>query len=374
MATINGLPVYRAQITDRWWDGITAVSFVDDPAVMSDFQAFAAKKEVQKFAIQNEEQRRVLGVLMRADFPIYREDPKIGGYYLTYAREDIQRMANFAMQTGSLNNTNLMHIAGFVEGAIPEQLFIKDTANGITPEGFDDITDGSLFAIYHIENDELWAQIKAGTFKGFSIECYCMITPDVSQDYADESVKACNGIFSLIKKFHKMAKESRIAEMLGRLEAMMMSFGKISTDKGVISWASNDDIKVGDEIKIEAEDGTTSPASDGEYTTDTKVYVVEGGKLKEIRDKQTNAEEGDDGNGDDESLRQDVEGLRKEVNELYNIVDQVLKMIGTTREEIEKMKKIPAEGSPVGAKINDPAKQETHSPEGMENFSRMFEK
>ena len=49
---------------------------------------------------------------------------------------------------------------------------IKDVDKGINPVGFDDIENGSLFGKYRVLNDEVWADVKAGKFKGFSIEGY----------------------------------------------------------------------------------------------------------------------------------------------------------------------------------------------------------
>ena len=40
------------------------------------------------------------------------------------------------------------------------------------PKQFDDVPDGSWFASYYVENDEVWNQVKDGTFKGFSVECF----------------------------------------------------------------------------------------------------------------------------------------------------------------------------------------------------------
>jgi len=39
-----------------------------------------------------------------------------------------------------------------------------------TPKGFDKAPNGSWFVSYKVDNDEVWAQVKDGTFKGFSVE------------------------------------------------------------------------------------------------------------------------------------------------------------------------------------------------------------
>ena len=92
IVTIGGIPVYDAVISDEE-TGMFKISLVDDPAVMSNFQAFDAKKKPVMYAIQDEEKRLVRGCIMRADFPIYRRDSKMGEYYVIYKAEEIRKMA-----------------------------------------------------------------------------------------------------------------------------------------------------------------------------------------------------------------------------------------------------------------------------------------
>ena len=37
-------------------------------------------------------------------------------------------------------------------------------------KGIEDEPDGSWFGSFKVENDEVWAKVKAGQFKGFSVE------------------------------------------------------------------------------------------------------------------------------------------------------------------------------------------------------------
>lgn len=166
------LPIYEALITDEI-DGITAVSLVDVPAVESDFLKFNKEKEKMLFSIDNEEKRIVTGVVLRADFPIYRITNSGYEYYIVFSRDTIIKMTEKMLKQNTFNNINLEHNDNrFVEGVTLRELFIKDTEKGINPKEFEDISNGSLFATYHIENNEVWEQIKQGTFNGFSIECY----------------------------------------------------------------------------------------------------------------------------------------------------------------------------------------------------------
>ena len=53
IVTIGGIPVYDAIISDEE-TGMFRISLVDDPAVMSNFQAFDAHKKPMMYAIQDE--------------------------------------------------------------------------------------------------------------------------------------------------------------------------------------------------------------------------------------------------------------------------------------------------------------------------------
>ena len=101
MVTIGGIPVYDALITDEE-TGMMKISLVDDPAVMSDFLAFDNIRKMQMYSVTDDEKRLVRGVVMRADFPIYRRDERMGEYYIIYKPETIRTMAEkYLAEVGS---------------------------------------------------------------------------------------------------------------------------------------------------------------------------------------------------------------------------------------------------------------------------------
>lgn len=167
IVTIGGIPLYNAIIPDDEC-GMLKISLVDDPAVMSNFQAFDDSKKMMMYTITDEEKRLVHGVVMRADFPIYRYDSKNGEYYIMYKADVIRQMAEKYLFENRQNNVNLMHEENSdVDGVDMVQYYIKNSAKGISPEGFDEIADGSLFAEFHITNDDVWNAVKDGTYKAF---------------------------------------------------------------------------------------------------------------------------------------------------------------------------------------------------------------
>ena len=283
VVTINGIPVYDALITDEEC-GMNRISLVDAPAVEADFLAFAKDKHPQMYSVSDEEKRIVRGVIMRADFPIYRRD-KRGEYYVIYKADTIRIMAEKYLLESKQNEVNLDHQDDSeVDGVQMVQWFIKDTANGINPAGFEDIAEGSLFAEFHVVNDEVWASIKDGTYKGFSLEGIFDMQPEQDKDEVQSIVESLDGIFSKLYKDNKMSKLSRFKEALSKI---MMECGNVTTDKGILYWESEDDLKQGDEVFVEDEEGNRAAAADGDYTTsDAKVIVVVDGKVSEIKDAE----------------------------------------------------------------------------------------
>jgi hypothetical protein len=276
MVTFKGLPVYRATLGSE--DGVVRVSLVEDPAVQSQFDVFArGGKAPALYAVQSEEKRIVRGVVLRADWPIYRRDSLDDpGYYVTFGAEVIRKAAERYLTEGRANAVDTDHDGQEVDGVQMVQFFIKDTAAGVAPAGFDDIADGSLFAEYHITNDEVWDEVKAGTWKGFSVEIFYTLIPAVSASFCD-----------INRQISNIIRMSKLENLKARLARIFAEFGSITTDKGVLYWDGDEDLKAGDRVYIEDADGNRSDAADGDYVTaDGKTIVVVEGAVSEIRDPE----------------------------------------------------------------------------------------
>lgn len=294
IVTIDGLPVYQAVISDEQC-GMLRISLVDDPAVQSNFVAFSKNQQPRQlmYAVQDEDKRLVLGVVMRADFPIYRRqsltDDKEMEFYIIYKADTIRTMAEKYLAENRQNLVNIMHEKGSeVEGVQMVQYFIKGA--GLNPEGFDNIADGSLFAEFHVTNDEVWNAIKDGTYRGFSLEGLFDLEPETDKGFVQEVVDTLDGIFSRIFKHSKTYKNMKMKGLLARLAKALVEMGNLTTDKGILAWDGEDELKVGDAVFIEDSEGNRSTPPDGDYTTDDgRVIVVAGGKVTEIREAGTPA-------------------------------------------------------------------------------------
>ena len=299
---MNKLPIYNAEIKDER-DGIIAISFVEEPAVESNFMLFG--KQIPLF-FANEEKRNILGVIMRADFPIYRRDEDGNEFYVTYSADTIAKMAQKYFVSGAVNTTSINHNGETLDGVSLVQWYIKDTDKGITPKGFDDVKNGSLFAEFHIENENLWTACKDGTFKGFSLEGY----------FTTEKTNL---------KSNKM--ENKIMQ---KVRELLVKLAKVTTDKGELSYEG--DLEVGTEVV----DANGVAVSDGDYKLeDGKIIVIKDGKVETIEEavnlegeeKEVPAEEPTFSKADFDALKADFDALKAVVDELKAKVDELKKPV-----------------------------------------------
>lgn len=335
VATIKGLPVYEANI-DNETLGITRVSLVDDPAVQVDWQQFAAVKPLRTYAVADEDKRIVRGVIMRADYPIYRIDADGYEYYIVYSAETIRRMAERYLSDNRTGRVNIMHQPDSdITGVQMVQWYIKDTAAGVNPQGFEQVADGSLFAEYHITNDAVWGAVKEGIFKGFSLEGYFDITPCTNADYTAD-LAAKNDTFS---SNLNMSKKNRIMQALAKV---LLTLGNITTDKGVLVWDGEDDLKEGDKVYTEDAEGSRTPAEDGDYTTeDNKTIVIVGGAVAEIRDADAEVAP-EDIAAEEVAADEDTAADNAVIDELRAAIDTLRAEVDAIKEQLLGMQKMSA--------------------------------
>ena len=164
------LPVYRLDINEFDDEtGIEFVSLVETPAIQKDFLAFA--EIAQRFEIKDEEKRIVTGAAMIADLPIYRRDDVRGEYYVVFDKESIFKIAKKWARGNKYDAVNAHHNTPIADGVSLFESYIIDRQRGVMPPmGFEEVADGSWFVSYLIDNDEVWAKVKSGEFKGFSVE------------------------------------------------------------------------------------------------------------------------------------------------------------------------------------------------------------
>lgn len=186
---LYNLPIYDMTITDESV-GLYTISLVDDPAMEVGWYAFSKDAETETVSVKcgeiiDEMERKIMVVICRADFPIIRKD-KDGNYiYIQFPKETIKLMSQKFLKNGFQGMVNIEHQENsYIQGVEMEQLFIKNVAAGIDPKPFGQIEDGSLFAVYKVENDDIWNDILNGKFTSVSLEG--LFTPVLHQEKKED--------------------------------------------------------------------------------------------------------------------------------------------------------------------------------------------
>jgi hypothetical protein len=163
------MKIYYINLEDA--EGMLAISLVADPAVQKNFLCFNEDKPI-KLQLANEAEHKVTGVVCLADTPIYRRDDVKGEYYIVFTKETIKAMVDRYAKNGLFNSVNLEHNPeNFVNSVFMVECFIKDVDKGISPTGFEDVPNGSLFCTFKVEDEKLWNEIvNTDHFNGFSLE------------------------------------------------------------------------------------------------------------------------------------------------------------------------------------------------------------
>ena len=197
------IKTYKAKILDDEC-GIQALSLVEHPAVLSKVERFAENDRIQYF--KDDLKHNITGLIIPADRPIYRNNGT-EEYYIVFEKDTIVDFATKMMKDGTMNFFNWEHSDDTINGISCIELFIKDSERGISPEGFADVEEGSLFGTFHISDDDVWEKIMDGSY-GISMECIFSrfseeIAPKISTEINTEEQlegKVIDNIESVLKR------------------------------------------------------------------------------------------------------------------------------------------------------------------------------
>ena len=198
------IKTYKAKILDDEC-GIQALSLVEHPAVLSKVERFAENGNKPQY-FKDDLKHNITGLIIPADRPIYRNNGT-EEYYIVFEKDTIVDFATKMMKDGTMNFFNWEHSDDTISGIECIELFIKDSERGISPEGFADVEEGSLFGTFHISDDDVWEKIMDGSY-GISMECIFsrfseQITPEISTEISTEDKlegKVIDNIESVLKR------------------------------------------------------------------------------------------------------------------------------------------------------------------------------
>ena len=215
----DDLDLYELTLEEET-DGVFANSFVESGAIERDFVFFNKEKEV-KFQSINDERRLVAGPILIPNKKIIRMDDELGMYNVFLKPQTVEAIARKFMKNKYNNEVTLEHDKK-VDGVYLTESWIieessKDKSNlyGFT------LPRKTWFGIYSVDNDKVWEEVKAGKYKGFSVEMIVnhkksdvrptqLFTKDINDLNDNEAYVLLSYIKNLVKKDLRYKKKERI--------------------------------------------------------------------------------------------------------------------------------------------------------------------
>lgn len=188
MSQVN-IPIYNVTIDDEQI-GMTAISFVDEPAIMTDFVAFKQQMIENMIWMSSHDKREVVSPILIPNQLIYRVTKKGEPYYIRWTPEAIQMAAAKYLANGFWNNFTVMHPLFYDASLNYSDVLEKDvyllrmwivknseTDDAHTKYGFS-VPEGTLMVHLKVHNRQIWSRIKNGELKGLSIEAFTNVVRD----------------------------------------------------------------------------------------------------------------------------------------------------------------------------------------------------
>ena len=167
MRDIDDLETIELFIDDEDQSGIEAISLVEFPAIEENFVALSKHKIELK--TMDAEKRLVVGLALVPDKKIYRNN---GGfeYNITFSKDTVRKAAEKYLKSLKIHNATIEHEMEVDGVYLTESWIVEDKAKDKTALYDLNAPEGAWAVAMRIENDDVWEDVKAGKYLGFSIE------------------------------------------------------------------------------------------------------------------------------------------------------------------------------------------------------------
>ena len=292
--------------------GVTAIALVDQPAIESNWMAFSKQTE-HKFAVKDEEKRIIEGYFMVADLLIPRIGEQGEKFFVKFSAKTIEAIREKQSRLGMTNNFNLMHDPNKIADGVYmlDNLIIDNERGKVAPKEFEKVPNGSLWGSAKVDNDEIWEQVKNGTFTGFSVEgMFKQLEPvEMDEDVINKIIKTIQDFEKSIDENVQLTNKETIDNMsketLDKVKKLI--FGEETVEATptevievkLMSMELADGtmvnvepaLEVGAMVTVEVE-GVVAPIPNGEYPlADGTLVSISDGAISDIKEVEAEEEE-----------------------------------------------------------------------------------
>lgn len=165
------------------FNGVDAISIVENPAIQSNFVAL--KEKNIKLAEVSKDKRLLLGPILIPNKPILRNGDD-EDYYIYFSKDTVEKASQMYLKQGNQNNASLEHEYSLKGLTLVESWIVNDEVHDKSRlyDNTKEVPLGTWMGAIRVDSDEVWQDyVKEGVVKGFSIEGYFadkMETPNES--------------------------------------------------------------------------------------------------------------------------------------------------------------------------------------------------
>jgi len=286
------METFKVILNDEEENGVFAISHVLDPAIEAMYVFMGNEKDVEiKLATVSDEKRIVVGPVLIPNQLILRKHPTTGDpFNIFFDAETIKHIQENFVSKSYQNNSTIEHDGKFIEDVSFVETWIKedDVHDKSVLYGFDQPI-GTMFAMQKVKNDDVWNDyIKTGKVKGFSIDgVFDLEKINLKSEYMDSKEAGIGEkIIDAIKKgFASLNLSTETTEVVEITEEPI-KLAQMKLKDGVTVLEA-ESFEVGKEVVVVAEDGTKTPAPEGEHQLEDDSFIVVDaeGKITEVKPK-----------------------------------------------------------------------------------------
>ncbi len=273
------METFKVILNDEEENGVFAISHVLDPAIEAMYVFMGNEKDVEiKLATVSDEKRIVVGPVLIPNQLILRKHPTTGDpFNIFFDAETIKHIQENFVSGSYQNNSTIEHDGELIKDVSFVETWIKedDVHDKSVLYGFDQPI-GTMFAMQKVKNDDVWNDyIKTGKVKGFSIDgVFDLEKINLKSEYMDSKDAGIGKkIIDAIKEgFASLSLSTETTEVVEITdEPIKMAQMKLKDGVTVLEAES---FEVGKEVVVVAEDGTKTPAPEGEHQLEDDSFIV----------------------------------------------------------------------------------------------------
>lgn len=208
----NTFQIYDVIIDDNSL-GLTAISLVDEPAIMEDFLAFKNQDTEQMIWMSSRDKHEIVSPILIPNQLILRQGEDGSLYYIRWTKETIAMAAERYIANGFFNNFTVMHPTFYNKDmkytdALEKDIYMlrmwtidnAETDDANTKYGFN-LPEGTLMVHLKVHNRKIWQMIKNKELRGLSIEAFTRMIKNNNNVNINVNMDITNKQMSMFQKF-----------------------------------------------------------------------------------------------------------------------------------------------------------------------------